>query len=182
MTIERRIRIGDWLVPYDDATKEVVVERKLIDIFKGTPGNHLLCMNSICIRAQRNRHVFPHDVFIVSTIQSRVYIVDVLDAAGLPAHAVRYELTPRDSALVKAHDHHGIAQPGQLRLRLPRDPKGSPKRAASGHNRFAAITKGRYSGSGKYSGKQSRPVASYSKGSKARFVAAVGALSSKPHK
>jgi hypothetical protein len=87
MGIERRIRIGDWLVPYDDAKQEVIIERSLADILQAVPGNALDCMNSRCIRADRNRHVFSHPVFIVSTIKSRVYIVDQLDAAGLPAHA-----------------------------------------------------------------------------------------------
>lgn len=171
--VERRIRIGEWLVPYDDATAEVVVERTLADILTATPGSDLDCMNSRCIRAQRNRHAFPHPVFIVSTIKSRVYVVDKLDAGGVPAHAIRYELTRRDSALINAHDTLGAGEPGELRLRIPRDPKGSPKRAASGGQRYG---RERYSGDGKVT-KISRPVtiASFS-GPHGRYVAAVGAL------
>jgi hypothetical protein len=156
---EKRIRIGDWLIPYDDATAEVVLERTLIDILQATPGNAQDCMNSWCIRAQRNRHAFPHPVYVVSTIASRVYIVDRLDGSGNPAHAVRYELTKRDRALINAHDRYGAGELGELRLRVPTDPKGSPRRAArnGGHGHNA--------------------VASHSLGAKARFAAAVGALS-----
>jgi hypothetical protein len=174
--IERRIRIGDWLVPYDDAATEVVVERTLADILNATPGDDRDCMNSRCIRAQRNAHVFPHPVFIVSTIKSRVYVIDQLDDGGTPAHAVRYELTNRDRALINAHDRHGAGEPGQLRLRIPRDPKGSPKRAASSQQGRFGDKGGRYSGNGKAT-RATRPVTSHSLGAKARFVAAVGSLS-----
>ena len=165
-----RVPIGDWLVPYDDAAADVVVERTLTDILKATPGDHLECMNSRCIRAQRNEHVFPHPVFIVSTIKSRVYVVDQLDDAGLPAHAVRYELTARDRRLIDAHDRFGEGEPGQLRLRVPTDPKGSPKRAARKGR------KGRHPAPGEAVTPKPRPPASYSLGAKARYVAAVGAL------
>jgi hypothetical protein len=163
-------------VPYDDAEREVVVERTLADILKATPGSDLDCMNSRCIRAQRNHHAFPHPVFIVSTIKSRVYVVDRLDDSGLPAHAVRYELTRRDSSLINAHDKLGAGEPGELRLRIPNDPKGSPRRAEGRQaGRFAQI-KGRFSGDGKVK-KVSRPVTSVSfSGARGRYVAAVGAL------
>jgi hypothetical protein len=175
--LERRIRIGDWLVPYDDAEQEVVIERTLADILRATPGSDLDCMNSRCIRAQRNRHVFPHPVLIVSTIRSRVYVVDKLDDSGLPAHAVRYELTARDSSLINAHDKLGAGEPGELRLRIPRDPKGSPRRASGRQaGRFAQIKKGHFSGEGKVM-RVLRPVTSASfKGAHGRYVAAVGAL------
>lgn len=174
--IERRIRIGDWLVPYDDATDEVVVLRTLADILKGIPGDHLECMNSVCIRAQRNLHVFPHPVFVVSTIATRVYVIDRLDDAGVPAHAVRYQLTKRDRALINAHDRYGAGEPGELRLRIPSDPKGSPRRRASSQRgRYGDGDGGRRSGNGKATRKP-RPVTSHSLGAKARFVAAVGAM------
>ena len=177
MATERRIRIGNWLIPYDDATGEVVVERTLADILTATPGNDRACMNSRCIQAQRNSHAFPHPVYVVSTIASRVYIVDRLDDDGAPAHAIRYELTERDRRLINAHDRYGAGEPGQLRLRIPRDPKGSPKRRASGQaGRFGSLPKGeRYSGSGKAM-KAQRPITSHSLGAKHRFVAAAGAL------
>jgi hypothetical protein len=172
--LERRIRIGDWLMPYDDATTEVVLERNLIDILNATPGDDQDCMNSRCIRAQRNAHVFPHPVFIVSTIATRVYVVDRLDDAGNPAHAVRYQLTDKDRGLINAHDRYGAGEPGELRLRIPSDPKGSPKRAASD-------PEGRYGGGPRRSGngkntRGTRPVTSHSLGAKARFKVAVGSL------
>jgi hypothetical protein len=170
--VERRIRINDWLIPYDDATEEVTVERKLHDILTATPGDDQDCMNSRCIRAQRNHHVFPHPVFIVSTIRSRVYVVDKLDAAGNPAHAIRYELAKRDRDLVNAHDRWGAGEPGELRLRIPHDPKGSPKRAARAGRRYAdADSPGK-----RGTGARRHPVTSHSLGAKARFKVAVGAL------
>jgi hypothetical protein len=178
MATERRIRIGDWLVPYDDAEMDIVVERNLTDILTAKPGNDRECMNSRCIRAQRNAHAFPHPVYVVSTIQSRVYIIDRLDDAGVPAHAIRYELTKRDRMLINAHDRYGAGEPGELRLRVPRDPKGSPKRAASRGERFA--DKGeRFSGDGKAT-RHARPVTTHSLGARRRYVAAAGALLEKP--
>lgn len=175
MAVERRIRIGDWLVPYDDATEEIVVMRDLADILAATPGNALECMNSRCIRAQRNAHVFPHPVYVVSTILSRVYVIDKLDDAGIPAHAVRYELTKRDRALINAHDRYGAGEPGELRLRVPSDPKGSPKRRASSQRGRFGESGERYSGDGKATLNR-RPVTAHSIGARARFVAAAGAL------
>jgi hypothetical protein len=169
---ERRVRIGDWLVPYDDATTDVVIERHLTDILHAIPGDALNCMNSRCIQAQRNSHVFPHPVFVVSTIKSRVYVVDQLDDSGIPAHAVRYELVARDRRLIDAHDRYGAGEPGALCLRIPRDPKGSPKRRASGGKGFDT-------GDRDYpqqTGKRRKPVTSHSLGAQARYVAAVGAL------
>jgi hypothetical protein len=168
--VERRVRIGDWLVPYDDASQDVVLHRTLADVLHAQPGVDTDCMNTRCIQAQRNAHVFPHHVYLVSTIKSRVYIVDRLDDAGLPAHALRYELTRRDSALIGAHDRYGAGEVGELKLRVPRDPKGSPKRAAYG-SRFAD-GEGRFSGDGKAS-RQARPVTN---GARARYMVAVGAL------
>lgn len=172
MPVAKRVRIGEWLVPYDDATDVVIVERGLGDILKAIPGNDLECMNSQCIRAQRNAHVFPHPVYLVSTIKTRVYIVDALDDSGLPAHAVRYQLSGKASREIHAHDTMGAAQPGPLRLSVPTDPKGSPKRAA------AAAQTGRYAGSGRVTGdgKAHREIRPVHARAKARYVAAVGAL------
>lgn len=183
MAIERRVRIGDWLMPYDDATQEVTLERTLTDILTATPGDDTDCMNSRCIRAQRNKHVFPHPVFMVSTIKTRVYVVDRLTDAGLPAHAIRYELSKADGNLIATHDRYGAGEPGPLRLRVPADPKGSPKRAAYPKGRFGDPETGdgggngggRYSGNGKAT-RNVRPVTSHSLGAKARYKVAVGAL------
>jgi hypothetical protein len=175
MAVERRIRIGDWLVPYDDAKHEVVLKRKIIDVLKATPGSDGDCMNSRCIMAQRNAHVFPHPVLIVSTIETRVYIVDKLHDDGEPSHAIRYELSEKDSALIKAHDRYGAGVGGELRLRVPKDPKGSPKRAASRGDRYASNGGKRAKGNGKAT-RNARPVTSHSIGAKRRYRVAVGAL------
>lgn len=172
MAVERRVRIGDWLIPYDDATDEITLARTLADILAATPGDPTACMNAQCIQAQRNQHVFPHPVYVVSTIKTRVYIVDELNDAGDPSHAVRYELGRRDSALINAHDKLGAGETGVLRLRVPRDPKGSPLRAQY-ENRYAE-TKVRYSGDGKEKRKV-RPVTG-PHGEAGRWVAAVGGL------
>jgi len=173
MTIERRIRIGDWLVPYDDATQEVTLQRTLTDILKATPGDHMECMNSLCIKAHRRDHVFPHPVLLVSTILTCVYVVDRLDEHGDPAHAIRYGLGRKDSRLIHEHDHYGSGEPGVLRLRIPRDPKGSPLRAQRG-NRFADGGGHGTSPGTQYGGETRRPVTSI--GAKGRFRVAVGAL------
>lgn len=174
--VERRIRFGDWLIPYDDATQEVSVERSLRDVLMATPGDHTRCMNSLCIQAHARSGVFPHDVLLVSTIESRVYVVDRLGEDGQPAHAVRYELSKRDSQLIKEHDRYGAGEPGTLRLRVPRDPKGSPKRAKSPAGRFGAGGGNGSSPGSAYSGKSNRPVTSASLGAARRFKVAVGAL------
>jgi hypothetical protein len=177
MAIERRIRIGDWLIPYDDAAADVTVMRTMADILRAEPGNAEECMNSQCIKAQRNRHVFPHPVYVVSTTETRVYVVDRLDDSGEPAHAIRYELYPKDSKAIKAHDLAGAGEPGELRLRKPQDPKGSPKRAASPAPRYRDLPAGQRwkdGGDGKVSRPQ-RPV-TMPLGAKRRYVVAVGAL------
>lgn len=162
----RRIRIGDWLVDYDDATQDVELERTMKDVLTAIPGDDANCMNSRCIRAHRRERVFPHAVYLVSTIKSRVYVVDQINDAGEPVHAVRYQLSERDSRLIGEHDKYGAGEPGVLKLRVPRDPKGSTH-CSSGYQGA--------NGNGNYTGKRNRPVTSV--GAKARFKVAVGALS-----
>lgn len=135
--IDRRVEIGGQLVPWDDAPHDVVLERKLIDILKATPGNPQLCMNSMCISAQRNAHVFPHPVYAVQTTKLRVYVVDSITVDDTNAdvsfnHAFRYELYEKDSKLIHAHDASGAGEPGELRLRVPRELKGHQKRGGPG--------------------------------------------------
>jgi len=175
-TDARRIRIGDWLVPYDDAPGEVLLERTAMDILLAKSGKPSECMNSRCIMAQRNAHIFPHPVLLVSTIRSRVYIVDRMDDAGIPAHAYRYQLTPAGSRQVAEHDRNGVAEPGVLRLKVPKDPKGSPQRKKYGGG-YADQTTKHYGGDErKVSPTPKRPVTAFSWGVRHRYVAAVGAL------
>lgn len=163
----RRIRIGDWLVPYDDATKEIHLNRTMKDVLTAVPGDDANCMNSRCIMAQRREKVFPHPVYLVSTIKSRVYIVDQMDDSGLPTHAIRYELSARDSRLIGEHDTYGVGEPGVLKLRVPRIPKGED------HNGWAKTGRHDDGPARKYAGKSNRTVTSI--GAKARFKVAVGA-------
>lgn len=170
--LNRRVRIGEWLVPYDDAKTAVRLERKLVDVLTAQPGSDQDCMNSRCIRAQRNAHVFPHPVFIVSTTKSRVFIVDQLDDAGEPAHAVRYQLSERDSKLILQHDRDGVGELGTLYMRPPKDPKGSPHRRAYGGT-FAETGSNRRTKT-----KPTRPVTGgvAGRGAAARYKVAVGGL------
>lgn len=134
MATERRIRLGNQLVPYDDATEEVNLDRIASDIAKAKPGDAMKCMNAQCIKAQRNWQLFPHSVYAASVIPSMAYIVDEIELNGdrvVFKHAVRYQLTQKESKLIRNHDTFGVGEAGLLRLRIPRDPKGSPKRAAS---------------------------------------------------
>jgi hypothetical protein len=119
-------------------------------------------------------------VYAVSTIKSRVYIIDALDDAGNFAHAIRYELTGRASRLIQEHDSHAAGEPGELTLRVPRNPKGSPHRDRSdggggaGGGGFADGA-GHGSNPGKLStGERARPI-NESRGSIARYKVAVGA-------
>lgn len=180
MPKDKRIRIGDWLVPYDDAKKPVTLKRTLVDILSGVPGDPQNCMNSQCIRASRNKRVFPHPVLVVCTIKTRVYIVDKIDeATGLPSHAWRYELSQHDGRLIAEHDRHGTGLPGDLTLRVPSDPKGSPKRGkyagrfADKDGTSAKGNEGKYAHRGKHNpDKDRRPVKDI--GAVARYRVAVG--------
>jgi hypothetical protein len=178
VAVARKIRIGGTLVPYDDAAQEVSLERTNIDILTATPGDDQNCMNSICIKAQRNLHVFPHAVFAVSTIKTRVYIVDQLTDTGEFAHCVRYELSGKDSHLISDHDKYGSGEAGILTLRTPSDPKGSPNRAAAGGGRFRDGGGNGNNPGGHYDGSSnSRPVTGGTNhGATARYKIAVGAL------
>lgn len=170
MTIDRRIRIGDnhnsWLVPYDDAKKPVTIKRTIVDVLTATPGSDTECMNSKCIKAQRNEKAFPHPVYLVSTIKSRVYIVDKLSDDGQPAHAIRYQLSDRDSRLIGTHDSDGAGIDGDLTLRVPKTPKGvSHKQWPVDTDQYPRQNAG---------GGVKRKVTG--RGASARYMVAVGAL------
>jgi hypothetical protein len=163
----RRVRIGSlsedgvsWLIPYHDARQDVVVERKMVDIWKGNPGVAGDCMNAQCIL--RNKDVFPHAVFLASVMKSRVFIVDRVTKDGEPAHAVRYILGAVDGADIARHDVLKTAVPATLTLKAPR-----------GARRTGASSGGTTKPSGPHTTTRNSPV---SRGEKARLLAAVGAL------
>jgi hypothetical protein len=173
--VARNIRFGGVLIPYDDATQEVSLERTNVDILMATPGDDQKCMNSLCIKAQRNHHVFPHPVYAVSTIKTRVYIVDQLTDTGEFAHCIRYELSGKDSRLISDHDKYGSGEPGVLNLRIPSDPKGSPKRRAGKNGGGFKDGAGHGKNPGTpYTGQKNRPITG--SGASARYKVAVGAL------
>lgn len=178
MTADRKIPFGDddhtWLIPYDDATHDVVLDRSPLDILRATPGDDGGCMNARCILAQRRSSVFPHDVFMVSTIKTRVYIVDQINDRGEPLHCIRYELAPRDQKLIDAHDKFGAGEPGRLRLRTPSDPKGSPKRASRKGVRYAEGGGHGASSGTQSTGKRRRPLKT--RGTHRRFQVAALSL------
>lgn len=174
MAKSRRIDFGGVLVDYDDATREVRLDRTNADILVANPGDSMHCMNSNCI--VRNRSVFPHPVYVASTLKSRVFIADAIDTTGNPTHVVRYELDERSARLIHDHDSHGVGVPGELVLRVPRDPKGSPKRrAAAGGGGFAEGAGHGNDPGARSTGERSRPITSDARGAAARYKVAVGA-------
>lgn len=174
--ITRRVRLGadkkrgfkGWLIPYDDARRDVVIFRKMIDIWKGDPGSAYAdgktegCMNDQC--ALRNKRLFPHPVFAVSTIKSRMYVVDKVDRkTGEPLHCVKYVLSASDGDDIARHDVLRTAVEATLTLRAPR---GTDKKGAvhgDGSKRGPSHPKDPKS-------------ASLSRGEEARLLAAVGAM------
>ena len=107
-----RVLIGDERYQVTDARRDVVIERSLLDVWRGRPGVAGECMNARCII--RNAELFPHPVLATSVIKSRVYVID------RPGHVVRYVLGKRDQDLVASHDEESIAAPGTLTLQAPR--------------------------------------------------------------
>jgi hypothetical protein len=150
----RRTRVDGILYPYDDAKKDVTIERDLVDVWKGVPGNATECMNAQCII--RNKAKFPHKVLAASVIKTRVFIFDS------PNHLVRYVLSSQDSRLIEAHDSKAIGQPGTLRLRAPHG------HDVAGDSHGAKDSRP----SGPHSGTRDKSLV---RGEKARVLAAVGA-------
>lgn len=150
-----RVNIEGTMFPYDDAKKDVVLERSLMDIFRGVPGVAGKCMNAQCV--MRLKADFPHPVLGVSVLKARVYVIDS------PNHVVRYTLSKADSQLIGEHDEKAIGEPGILVLRAPRpsDRKGV-KRGSGEHGGSFGPNRG--------------PGKPMHRGEKARVKAAVGAL------
>jgi hypothetical protein len=110
-----------WLVEVDDATEDVLLDRTVKDILTARRGVASHCMNANCIVRSAER--FPHKVYLASVIKTSALLVDELTEDGEPAHAVRYVLTEAASREIQRHDAEGVAQPGDLWLRVPRGNK-----------------------------------------------------------
>jgi len=76
-----------WTVRVTDAKKNVVVEGKLMDALRGTPGQTIGCHLSHC--AVRNSARFPHECILASFTKGTCAIVDKV-ANGAPSHCYRY--------------------------------------------------------------------------------------------
>lgn len=154
-----RVRVDGMLFPYDDATKDVTLDRSMMDVWKGQPGKPGECMNAVCI--MRSKRKFGHKVLGASVFGSRVYIFDT------PDHLIRYILSEKDTRLVNAHDEHALSQPGTLRLLAPRghDKGGTPH---GGHD----TRPNPKTGADRTTGKRKKVLA---RGERARVIAAVGA-------
>lgn len=147
-----KARIAGDLYRYSDAKKDVVIERKLVDVWKGKAGAANECMNARCIL--RNRAKFPHKVLAVSVLKSVVYVIDS------PEHAVRYIVGSRDRDLIAQHDETAKSEPGTLVLHAP---NGSDK--AGRERKRGTPVRGK-------TGRYNRPLV---RGEAARLLAAVGA-------
>jgi len=156
----RRITIGGELYEYSDATKDVALQREMIDIWNGKRGKADACMNWHCVI--RNSKLFSHPVLAVSVIKTRVFIITRPGTAKRIGHAVRYTIPRAESSRIGRHDAKGVAELGVLILRAPR-----------GDAKSGADHGGGSSGPKNKTGKRDHPLA---KGEKARLLVAVGAM------
>lgn len=81
----QKIRIG---VKCRDAKTSVLLHRKVEDVLRGTQGLAISCGNAQT--ALRECDQFPHAVHFTSFTDTRAYIVDRLDARGVPASCIKY--------------------------------------------------------------------------------------------
>jgi hypothetical protein len=71
-----------------DAISDVVLMREDIDASNGKPGIQVECMNAQC--GLRSAKAFNHPVYMIEFRDTRAWVVDKLDAMGMPAHCIRY--------------------------------------------------------------------------------------------
>ena len=153
MARRKRVTINGELYDFDDAEKDVVIQRTLLNIWKGVPGYADKCMNAQCII--ENKSLFPHPVLAASVRASRVFIID------RPGHAVRYLLNKKDRELIHQHDEVKVGQPGTLHLYAPMGKQRRGQDTGSGRT-------------GRNTGQFRDPP--LPRGEEARLRAAVGAL------
>ncbi len=104
---------GPFVIPVENATSYVYLERKLEDVQNGVEGESGSCMDAYC--ALREKGKFSHPVYMVEFNRGRLYVVDQLDANDDPIHCIRY--SHNDSEGVKMFDkmgRKGIIESGQV--------------------------------------------------------------------
>lgn len=77
-----------YLMPVDNATNYIYLDRILEDVVNGVPGQSGSCANAYMTLREKNR--FPHPVYYVEFTYGCVYIVDEIDINLKPLHCVRY--------------------------------------------------------------------------------------------
>jgi hypothetical protein len=122
----RRVNIDGTMIPYDDATETVTLERSLEDLRGARAGDTRECMDARCIH--RLRKTLPHPVLGVAVTKTRVYVFDSED------HVIRYVLDGADSDDIDRHDIRKTAETGSFVLRppYPSDRAGTDRRTGRG--------------------------------------------------
>lgn len=77
-----------WTVKVSDAKQDVTINGSLKDALLGAEGSTVGC--AISNVGFSNRDEFPHPCYLVSVSKRVAYVVDKLDKAGQPCHAVEY--------------------------------------------------------------------------------------------
>jgi hypothetical protein len=76
-------------IPMSDAKTNVKLHRLPVDAYNGIPGMAMECMNSQCGLREAEKFT-EHRVFLMEFTDTRAFVVDRLNAQGMPAHCVRY--------------------------------------------------------------------------------------------
>jgi len=84
------------------ATRVVKIKREDFDVRDSRPGSTIGCVNSVCAHRLGDK-AFPHPVHLAVFTASRAYIVDKVNKAGIPVHAVWY--AHDDKLGVNLNDH-----------------------------------------------------------------------------
>lgn len=79
-----------WTVAITDAKNSVTVNGAVAHALRAKPGVTVGCALSNVASDAANVKAFPHPVKLVSITKSTAYVVDKVNKAGIPSHAVRY--------------------------------------------------------------------------------------------
>jgi hypothetical protein len=80
-----------WTVRVTDAKKPVTLDGKVVHALMGERGKTIGCGLSNMAVDRANAGAFPHPVIVASFAKRIAWIVDKVDKAGQPVHAVRYQ-------------------------------------------------------------------------------------------